>query len=316
MSYKQLTQDQRYQIYVLKQVEQKNKRIAEILGVHESTISRELRRNCGKRGYRPRQADQKAQARRQGAKKRIGSETWEYVEQKLKNEWSPEQISGLLKLQNGFKISHEWIYQYILTDKKAGGNLYKHLRCQKRNRKRYGCHERRGSLPNRRSIEERPEFVKERSRIGDWESDTVIGKNHKQAIVTLVDRKSRLLRMQKVESRTAEKVGDATIMMLSKEIRKTLTSDNGKEFATHERVAETLNVDYYFAHPYSSWERGTNENTNGLIRQYFPKRSAFNTITQADVTTVMEKLNNRPRKCLGYKTPNEVYLSDKIALAN
>lgn len=316
MSYTQLTQDQRYQICALKQVEQKNKRIAEILGVHASTVSRELKRNRGKKGYRSKQADQKAQERKHGAKRRIGSETWEYVEQKVKREWSPEQISGRLRSHHGIKISHEWIYQFILANKEAGGSLYKHLRCQKQNRKRYGSNERRGSLPNRRSIEERPEIVEERSRIGDWESDTIIGKGHKQAIVTLVDRKSRLLLMQKVEKRTAEKVGEATITMLSTKTRKTLTSDNGKEFANHELVAEALKIDYFFAHPFSAWERGTNENTNGLIRQYFPKHSAFSTITQENVAAVMDKLNNRPRKCLGFETPHEVYQSYSIALAS
>jgi len=314
MSYTQLTQEQRYQIYALKQVEQANKRIAEILGVHASTVSRELKRNLGKRGYRPKQADQKAQKRKHGAKRRIESETWEYVEQKVKREWSPEQVSGRLRSHHGIQISHEWIYQYILADKETGGYLYKHLRCQKRNRKRYGSHERRGSLPNRRSIEERPKIVEERSRIGDWESDTIIGKGHQQAIVTIVDRKSRLLLMQKVEKRTAEKVGEATITMLSTKACKTLTSDNGKEFANHELVAEALKIDYYFAHPFSAWERGTNENTNGLIRQYFPKHSAFNIITQDHVTTVMDKLNNRPRKCLGFRTPLEVHQFYSIAL--
>jgi IS30 family transposase len=314
MSYTQLTQEQRYQIYALKQVEQTNKRIAEILGVHASTVSRELKRNLGKRGYRPKQADQKAQKRKHGAKRRIGSETWEYVEQKVKKEWSPEQVSGRLRSHHGIQISHEWIYRYILADKETGGYLYKHLRCQKRNRKRYGSHERRGSLPNRRSIEERPKIVEERSRIGDWESDTIIGKGHQQAIVTIVDRKSRLLLMQKVEKRTAEKVGEATITMLSTKACKTLTSDNGKEFANHELVAEALKIDYYFAHPFSAWERGTNENTNGLIRQYFPKHSAFNIITQDHVTTVMDKLNNRPRKCLGFRTPHEVHQFYSIAL--
>jgi len=316
MSYTQLTQEQRYQIYALKQVKQANKRIAEILGVHASTVSRELKRNIGKRGYRPKQADQKAQERKHGAKRRIGSETWEYVEQKVKSEWSPEQVSGRLRSHHGTMISHEWIYQYILADKEAGGYLYKHLRCQKRNRKRYGSHDRRGSLPNRRSIEERPGIVAERSRIGDWESDTIIGKGHQQAIVTIVDRKSRYLLMQKVEKRTAEKVGEATITMLSTKACKTVTSDNGKEFANHELIAGILKIDYYFAHPFSAWERGTNENTNGLIRQYFPKHSAFNIITQDHVTTVMDKLNNRPRKCLGFRTPHEVYLSYSIALAS
>lgn len=316
MSYKQLTQEQRYQIYALKQAEQQGKWIAEIVGVHASTISRELKRNRGKKGYRPKQANQKAQERKHGAKKRIEIETWEYVERKLKKEWSPGQVSGRLNSHHGIKISHEWIYQYVLANKEAGGSLYKHLRCQKKNRKRYGSYERRGSLPNRRSIDERPVIVEERSRIGDWESDTIIGKGHKQAIVTIVERKSRLLVMQKVEKRTAEKVGEATITMLSTKECMTLTSDNGKEFANHELVAEGLKVDYFFAHPYSAWERGTNENTNGLIRQYFPKHSAFNTITHDNVIAVMDKLNNRPRKCLGFKTPNEVYQSYSIALAS
>lgn len=316
MSYKQLTQEQRYQIYALMQAKQMSKRIAEIVGVHASTISRELKRNRGKKGYRPKQADQKARARRHGARKRIGIETWEYVERELNKEWSPEQVSGRLRSHHERRISHEWIYQYILADKVAGGSLYKHLRCQKRNRKRYGSHERRGSLPNRRSIDERPRIIEERSRIGDWESDTIIGKSHQQAIVTLVDRKSRYLIMQKVEKRTAEKVGEATITMLSTKTCKTITSDNGKEFANHELVAKELKVDYFFAHPFSSWERGTNENTNGLIRQYFPKHSAFTTITHEDVIAVMNKLNNRPRKCLGFQTPNEVYYSYSIALVS
>jgi len=316
MSYTQLTQDQRYQIYALKQVAQDNKRIAEILGVHASTVSRELKRNRGKKGYRSKQANQKAQERKHGAKKRIVSETWEYVEQKIQREWSPEQVSGRLRSCHEIQISHEWIYQYILADKEAGGSLYKHLRCQKKNRKRYGSYERRGSLPNRRSIEERPAIVEERSRIGDWESDTIIGQGHQQAIVTIVDRKSRLLLMQKVEKRTAEKVGEATITMLSTKACKTLTSDNGKEFADHELVAIALKIDFFFAHPFSAWERGTNENTNGLIRQYFPKHTAFNTITKDHVTTVMDKLNNRPRKCLGFRTPHEVYQSYSIALAS
>jgi IS30 family transposase len=316
MSYKQLTQEQRYQIYALKQAEQQSKKIAEIIGVHASTISRELKRNLGKKGYRPKQANQKAQERKHGAKKRIGIETWKYIEQKLIKEWSPEQVSGRLKSHHKIKISHEWIYQYILANKAVGGSLYKHLRCQKRNRKRYGSNERRGSLPNRRSIDERPVIVEERSRIGDWESDTIIGKGHKQAIVTLVERKSRLLLMEKVERRTAEKVGEVTIRMLSTEIRETLTSDNGKEFASHELVAEALGVGYFFAHPFSSWERGTNENTNGLVRQYFPKHSAFTIITHQDIIAVMDKLNNRPRKCLGFMTPNEVYNSFSIALVS
>ena len=308
MNYKQLTYGQRYQIYALKQALQTNKRIAEIVGVHPSTVGRELKRNKGKKGYRPKQAERKAERRKHGVRKRIEAKTWEYIEGKIKIEWSPEQISGRLKSEYGTKVSHEWIYQYILADKRAGGILYQHLRCQKKRKKRYGSNERRGSLPNRRSIEERPPIAADRSRIGDWESDTIIGKRHKQAIVTIVDRKSRLVVMKKVNRRTSEAVSQATIQLLSTRKCETLTSDNGKEFAEHQLVAKTLNLDYFFAHPFSAWERGTNENTNGLIRQYFPKDTDFTSITPDDIMVVMDRINNRPRKCLGFQTPNEVYL--------
>jgi transposase, IS30 family len=283
--------------------------------VHASTVSRELKRNRGKKGYRPKQADQKSQERKHGANRRIGTEAREYVDQKVKKEWGTEQVSGRLRSYHATMISHECIYQYILADKETGGYLYKHLRCQKRNCKRYSSNERRGSLPNRRSIEELPEIVGERSWIDYWESDTIIFKGHQQAFVTIVDRKCRYLLIQKVEKRIAEKVGEATIRMLSTRACKTLTSDNGKEFTNDELVTGVLKIDYYFAHPFSAWERGTNENINGLICQYFPKHSEFNIITQNHVIEVMDKLNNRPRECFGFRTPHEVNYSYSIVLA-
>jgi IS30 family transposase len=215
------------------------------------------------------------------------------------------------------QISHEWIYQYILMDKHAGGDLHRHLRCQKKRRKRYGSYERRGTLKNRVSIDERPAIVDTRQRLGDWEVDTIIGKGHRHAIVSLTERKSRLALLRKIERKTAQAVAEAVIELLkSLPVRThTITADNGKEFASHERIAKELHTDVYFAHPYSSWERATNENMNGLIRQYFPKKRSFATITETEIEFVMERLNNRPRKCLGFKSPNQVFFNHSPVVA-
>ncbi|MCK5826369.1 MAG: IS30 family transposase [Desulfuromusa sp.] len=310
--YTQLTREQRYQIYALKKAGHSQPQIAELLGVHKSTINRELKRNCGQRGYRPKQAHQLAEQRNQSKHcQRIKTETWDLIESRLCLDWSPEQIAGWLRRTERPTVSHERIYQYILTDKKAGGVLYQHLRCQKQRKKRYGARDRRGQLPGRQSIEDRPAIVDQRSRRGDWELDTIIGKGHKQAIVSLTDRTARLALFAKVEQKTAEQVSTTIIQLLSPHADKvlTLTSDNGKEFARHEEMSKALEAEFYFAHPYSSWERGTNENMNGLIRQYFPKHCDFRTVTDEDIQIAMERLNNRPRKCLGYRTPNEVFFS-------
>jgi IS30 family transposase len=234
----------------------------------------------------------------------------------LRQEWSPEQISGRLKKEQGLGISHEWIYQYVLQDKWAGGELYRHLRCQKRRRKRYGQYERRGQLLNCTSIEERPALVNRRQRLGDWEVDTLIGKRHKQAMLTLTERKSRFTLLGKVTHRTAQEVENQIHKLLQPVSNQvyTLTSDHGKEFANHQHLAETLNLKFYFAHPYAAWERGTNENTNGLIRQYFPKKHDFQTISKKQILQVMDKLNLRPRKSLRFKTPFEVFYHLSVAL--
>lgn len=318
--YTQLTQEERYQIYVLNKAEHNQTEIAMILGRDKSTISRELRRNTGLRGYRPRQAQRLTEERRQAkAKPSIPHSLWRQVERLLREDWSPEQINLWLKAKYTVSISHEWIYHYILQNKANGGDLYRHLRCQKKRRKRYGSYNRRGQLIDRVSIEERPAIVDKRSRLGDWELDTIIGKGHQQAIVSLTERKSRYTLIQKVKRKTAQCVSDTIIKLLSPfvEFVHTLTSDNGKEFAEHKKIASKLNAKFYFAHPYASWERGLNENTNGLIRQYFPKGRDFTTITQKEINRVMNKLNNRPRKCLGIKTPNQVFLgiNPSVALA-
>lgn len=240
---------------------------------------------------------------------RISDSTWLTTKRLLCEDQSPEQISGWLKLCRGISISHEWIYQYIYQDKRNGGCLHEHLRCQKKRRKRYGSYNRGGQIINRVSIDERPAIVDTRSRIGDWELDTIVGKAHKQAVVTLTERKTRFSLIRKVRFRTAENVANAIIELLwpIKEWVKTLTADNGKEFAFHDLIAISLSAKFYFAHPYSSWERGLNENTNGLIRQYIPKKTDFKTITQKKIDAIMEKLNNRPRKCLGFMTPNQIF---------
>ena len=310
MTYAQLTQEQRYQIYALKKMGHDQSQIAKCLGVHKSTISREFGRNQGQRGYRPKQAHEKTLKRRaKKAQKRITTETWAQVEEKLRLDWSPEQISRWLKKYALDPVSHESIYQYVYADKRAGGDLHKHLRCQKKYRKRHGGKDRRGKIPNRVSIEQRPEIVELRERIGDWEVDTIIGAGQKGAIVTLVERKSRFTMMDKVERRTADATEEAIVRMLLPHIFqvRTITFDNGKEFAYHEKVAQQLQADMYFAHPYASWERGTNENTNGLIRQYLPKGSDFSSITADQLSFIIERLNHRPRKCLDFLTPAMVF---------
>lgn len=316
MKYTQLTSEQRYQIYALLRMGHTMTEIAKVIEKHKATISRELKRNSGMRGYRPKQAHKKALDRRNHTRARIQHDTWELIHSKIRMDWSPEQISGRLKRNHDIWISHEWIYQHILADKRAGGDLYKHLRLQKKRRKRYGSYERRGQLPNRLSIDDRPVIVDERQRIGDWEVDTIIGKRHQQAIVTLTERKTRFALLRKVDHRAAEQVAEAMIDLLQpfSDRVHTITSDNGKEFAEHKKVAKLLQTDFYFAHPFSAWERGTNENMNGLVRQYVPKSQDLNLLSNSDLQLVMDRLNYRPRKCLEFLSPYEVFLESSVAL--
>ena len=199
--------------------------------------------------------------------------------------------------------------QHIYADKAAGGDLHMHLRCQKPYRQRAGGQDRRGKIRNRVDIDARPEIMDQRARIGDWEADTVVSKGRQRYLVTLVERKSRFTLFKPVASKRAAVVREAIVELLApyQDQTHTITFDNGKEFAEHERVAEALEADTYFAHPYASWERGTNENTNGLLRQYFPKDSDFSEATDARVAWVHERLNTRPRKCLDFETPETVF---------
>jgi IS30 family transposase len=318
LAYTQLTREQRYQIYILRKAGHFQNFIAKELGVHPATISRELERGCGRRGYRPKQADELASVRkRKRYRARINATTWTLIESLVRQDWSPEQVSGWLAKEKQSSVSHERIYQYIYADKQAGGTLFHHLRCRKVRRKRYGSYDRRGQMPGCRSIEERPQIVEQRKRLGDWEADTIIGRNHQQAILSLTERKSKLCLLKKVERNTAEAVEHAIEELLRPLAAKvkTITSDNGREFANHQSIEKKLQATFYFAHPFAAWERGTNENTNGLVRQYFPKGSDFSKITEGDIQWATVRLNNRPRKKLNYRTPQRVFFKEqKIAL--
>jgi IS30 family transposase len=307
-TYTQLTREERYQIKVLLDIGHSQTEVAQQLEVNKSTISREVRRNRGQRGYRPKQAHEMAlERRREKAQTRIGPETWALVEEKIREDWSPEQISGRLE-KEGITLSHEHIYQYIYADKRAGGTLWTHLRCQKKRRKRYGKHDRRGKIPNRKSIEERPQIVEQRTRFGDWEVDLMLGKDQQGVIVTLTERKSRFTLLRSVSSKQSDLVAQAVIALLKWVTPlESITADNGKEFAEHLEISQALSVAFYFAHPYASWERGTNENTNGLIRQYLPKNRTLKNVSFQEETRIMDRINLRPRKCLAFRSPFEVF---------
>lgn len=306
--YSQLTEDERYHINAYKAVGFSPSEIAKQLGRHKSSIYREIARNSGERGYRPKQAQKKAEQRRTKACKavKMTPEVITFIELKIREDWSPEQISGWLKLEKLETISHERIYQHIWADKRNGGDLYLHLRRQgKQYQKRRNGKTSRGQIKNRVSIDKRPAVVDQKTRVGDWEIDTVIGKGHKGALVTLVERKTSFTLAARVETKQADVVAAATIELLKpyKGRTHTITADNGKEFALHEEIAKALATDFYFAHPYHSWERGANENTNGLLRQYFPKDTNFLDVSDHEVCAAVSRLNTRPRKKLGYKTP-------------
>jgi IS30 family transposase len=320
MTYTHLTQDERYQIAILTKAGHEQSDIARLMNRHKSSIGREMERNCGERGYRPKQAHAFSLARMRASENgpRVSAKTWVMVEVKLAEAWSPEQISGYFKVNGQPTVSHESIYQRIYADKRAGGTLHRTLRCQKARKKRYGGRERRGTIPNQVSIELRPPIVDKRERFGDWEADLIIGAGQKQALVTLNERISRYSLIAHIPFKTAQAVSDTMISLLAPFAAcvHTLTSDNGKEFAQHERIAKELDADFFFAHPYASWERGANENMNGLIRQFFPKKMRFNSIAKKDITFAMRRLNDRPRKCLGFQTPHEVFMKQLHSFQN
>jgi len=328
-----LNQSQREKIFELLQLEQKQCQIAKEVGCNQSTISREIIRNKDRPrlGYLPDRAQAKSKLRRIQAKEKVlkwykNKVLLEYVVCKLtcKSHYSPEQVAGRIQLDypddKEMRISHESIYQYIWKDKKNNGKLWKCLRQnRKKRKKRYGKKDCRGIIPNKISIENRPKEVDNKESSGHWEGDLIIGHMHKGAINTQVERRSKLLRAIKMKRKTAEEMVKSTIRAyryIPKGLRKTMTYDNGTEMAKHEKISKLLEISIYFAHPYHSWERGLNENTNGLIRQYFPKKTDFTKITQVDLDKVVEAINNRPRKTLKYRTPNEVFEEMKLCVSD
>ena len=314
-TYTRLTEDERYQIYEGIVHGVSHRAIAKQLGRSHSTISREAIRNKGLRGYRPRQAQSLASQRQACKPKHIKliPEMQSVISKHIQKDWSPEQVQGRLISEGMPIVCTTTIYGFIKRDKASGGDLYQHLRHRKPYKKRTGKAEARGQIIGRISIDERPVIVDEKTRIGDWEADTVIGKGHQGVLVTLAERCSKRTLIAPVPNKRADVVRDAIITLLKSETVHTITFDNGKEFAYHAEIKEALSSDNYFAHPHHSWERGLNENHNGLIRQYLPKGMKLNRVSHEQVAAIQEKLNNRPRKTLGYKTPNEVYNAMKLA---
>ena len=312
MTYTHLTQEERYQIHHLKRQGIRLTHIAAELGRSPSTVSRELRRNTTIQGYKPKQAHCQARARQSQRRnaRQFDAAQWQLVELYLRLHLSPQQVSVRLALEDRLFISTESIYQHAYADKARGGDLVGVLRCQKLQRKRYASgRERRGVLKDRVGIEQRPAVVQARSRIGDWEGDTVMGSAHKGVLVTLVERKSRYTLAAPLRSKHSAGVTQAIVDLLRphRAVCKTLTFDNGKEFSEHGFIGRCLQARVYFARPYCSWQRGTNENTNGLLRQFFPKHSSLLKVSQHQVNDAVYLLNHRPRKCLGYRTPHEVF---------
>lgn len=320
MSYRQLTQGQRYQIWACLRMRMKRSEIAREVGVHRSTITRELGRNeSGRWKYNAARAIRMARERHEEKRKhRIDGATWAVVEKLLSRGWSPEQISKRLEMESGGAklVSHETIYRHVYRDKQEGGVLHVHLRRRHTYRKRMHKYHSRKGWDTRRPIAERPVVVDERSRIGDWEADTIVGRAQRGGILSLVERRSRYCVLQKVATKSAATVAEAICRSLLPVRDKvlTITSDNGIEFVHHETIAKALDADFFFADPYSSWQRGTNENTNGLVREYFPKRTDFAAVPDQAIRDVADRLNNRPRKVLAFRTPNEVFNNHFVAL--
>ena len=319
-----LTESQRYTISVMQKGGYRQKEIAKTIGRNKSVISRELRRNCDKRsGKYEAELAQRKYADRQAnkAKKQyFTAAIQDYVEDGIYKKFSPEQIVGIAKINGDACVSIERIYQHIWQDKRKKGTLHKHLRTSgKRYRSRGLSKDKRGKIIGRIDKSERPQVVENRERVGDLEIDTIIGKDHQGAIVTINDRASGMLKMKKLESKDAVQLAIATAQLLSewKPYLQTITADNGKEFAAHKSISDALEIDFYFARPYHSWERGSNENLNGLIRQYIPKKTDFNSITDEYVKFVENELNNRPRKRHNFETPinifNQLIFQEKVA---
>lgn len=312
--YHQLTHDERYSITALLRHGWTQAAIARELGRARSTISRELRRNITRHDgrYRAEKAQQYTMARRRRERRKswFSPEQLAEVEKRLKKKWSPEQVSAVLKQQGICSISHETIYRHILRDKKAGGKLYTHMRIMsKKVRKRYNGKDSRGILAGKRHITERPLEAEQRLQVGHWEGDTVMGRDKRACILTMVERRSGFAVIKKLTSRTAVQATQAAAAVIAQHASKisTITFDNGTEFHSYAQLERDFPVTCYFATPYHSWERGSNENLNGLIRQYLPRGLCLKSLTQKECDRIAYELNTRPRKRHGFKTPEEIY---------
>jgi transposase, IS30 family len=313
--YRQITVDERYTLGLLRQLGYPTAAIARILGRDRSTVLREVRRNraASDGSYRPQLAEWYARRRRSWSRRnqRFTAAEWVQVHAGLREKWSPEQVAGRLRRAQRLRISHETIYRHIWADKRAGGSLHTHLRgARKRYRKRYGYYDWRGRLTGKRMIADRPPIVAARGRIGDWEADTILGSTgDSHCLLSLVERKTGYLVLGKLRARTTAEVTRCAIPLLQQQpqVVHTITSDNGTEFHGYAALEEATQAAFYFATPHHAWERGTNENTNGLIRQYVPKRQSQARLTQQDCDRIARALNQRPRKRLDYRTPEECY---------
>jgi IS30 family transposase len=311
MRYHQITREERYTLAALRRQGCSQAEMARITGRHPSTISREFRRNPTRHDghYRAEKAHEHASARRWTPRRnsRFGPADWALVDSLLRENLSPEQISGWLRRFNVLSISHESIYIHVWRDKHRDGNLWRHLRQPLKRRKRYNTYEKRGHVPGKRHISERPAIVESRSQIGHWEMDTIIGTGDNHCLLSLVERSTGALLLGKLHRRNVSALNARLIELILAHpgLFKTITADNGSEFHGFAEVERVTAVPIYFATPYHSWERGTNENTNGLIRQYVPKRRSIKRLTQADCNRITTALNNRPRKRHGYRTPLE-----------
>ena len=314
--YQHLSDEERFYIWNASREGVKQKQIAETLNRHPSTICREMKRNRMPQSvmYTHYWACEMVKRRKRltadTKHRKVTQEVGIMIEQLIQQYLSPEQVSGYLKEHHNLSLSHETIYRYIHEDKQRHQALKPFLRQgKKQRRKSYGSGARVSKIPNRVSITERPKIVDKKTRIGDWECDSVVGLDRKSVLITVVDRVTLFTCCARVYTHTADVVSSAIVRMLKPHIDKvkTLTFDNGSEFVQHEKIAKALNAKTYFAHPYSSWERGVNENTNGLLRQFFPKKTDFKTVTNQELKNAVENLNNRPRKTRGYLTPNQMF---------
>jgi transposase, IS30 family len=313
MSYTQLTIEERTEIYSMLQRGFSEEKIALRLRRHRSTIYRELKRNCPYEKYSPILAQHLSHQRkkRTGYQKKFTPALVRWIESGIKKKWSPDQVRGRLFLEAGVWVSTEWIYSHIKKDRNRGGTLWTNLRqSHRKKRRRFGRVDgRSGPIKNRVFIDERPPIVNDRSRIGDLEGDTLVGRNHKGAVLNLCDRVSLKVGLKKLESKHSHICAQEAIKVIKKFNGKkhTLTFDNGAEFAGHRYIQNKSKIQIYFAHPYTASERGTNENLNGLIRQYLPKKTDFKNVNDHDLNKIETALNSRPRRCLCYLTPNEFH---------